>query len=125
MDITPLISKDLNIIQSYKSGQFEVSSKQFTTPIIVLPKHILEWDVSDVYNITEADFDQILDNRQDIDILLFGGGNKQQFPEPELRNILQQNRIAIEAMDTGAACRTYNLLLAEGRKIAAALIPFT
>ncbi|MEM9360380.1 MAG: MTH938/NDUFAF3 family protein, partial [Pseudomonadota bacterium] len=56
------------------------------------------------------------------EFLLLGTGRKQHFPTPELRAAFAEAGIGLEAMNTGAACRTYNVLLAEGRPVAAALI---
>ena len=57
-----------------------------------------------------------------VQVLLLGCGPKLQMPPPDLRSALREKGIGIEPMDTGAACRTYNVLLAEGRAVAAALI---
>ena len=58
----------------------------------------------------------------DPEVVLLGTGRVQRFPHPRLTTALSSRRIGIEAMDTGAACRTYNILMSEGRKVLAALI---
>jgi uncharacterized protein len=58
----------------------------------------------------------------DLEILLIGTGSKQRFPHPRLTRALAEKRVGIEAMDLQAACRTYNILMTEGRRIAAALL---
>ncbi|MDH4182570.1 MAG: MTH938/NDUFAF3 family protein, partial [Betaproteobacteria bacterium] len=57
------------------------------------------------------------------EVVLLGTGSRQHFPHPRLSRSLADARIGLEAMNTAAACRTYNILMAEGRKVAAALIP--
>jgi uncharacterized protein len=63
-----------------------------------------------------------LDAKDAISLFILGTGTSPRLPAPEVRDAFAQAGIALEAMDTGAACRTYNVLLAEGRPIAAALI---
>ena len=72
---------------------------------------------------TAADFEQILALRPEV--VLLGTGARQRFAHPRLYASLSAARIGLEMMDTGAACRTYNILMAEGRKVLAALIPPT
>ncbi len=60
--------------------------------------------------------------QRDLDILLFGTGNRLRFPHPSLTRALVEARIGLEVMDVGALCRTYNILIAEGRNVAAAVL---
>ncbi len=60
--------------------------------------------------------------QRDLDILLFGTGNRLRFPHPSLTRALVEARIGLEVMDIGALCRTYNILVAEGRSVAAAVL---
>ncbi|NDP48029.1 MAG: Xcc1710-like domain-containing protein [Sulfuriferula multivorans] len=60
--------------------------------------------------------------QRDLDILLFGTGNRLRFPHPSLTRALVEARIGLEVMDVGALCRTYNILVAEGRSVAAAVL---
>ena len=68
----------------------------------------------------EADFEVFLD--MSLEILLLGTGSKQRFPHPRLTQALARRRIGVEVMDLQAACRTYNILMAEERRVAAALL---
>jgi uncharacterized protein len=58
----------------------------------------------------------------DIELVILGTGKRQHFPKPQLLRLLYEERIGVESMDTAAACRTFNILAGEGRKVAAALI---
>lgn len=70
--------------------------------------------------LTPAHFDWLA--ARPVDILLFGTGRRLRFPSPRLTRVLATARIGLEVMDTGAVCRTYNVLIAEGRHVAAALL---
>lgn len=125
MDITPLIRSGQKIIQSYASGRFKISGEMFETALIVTPDEIFEWNVSvaKAEDLSFADFKPLMDIAADLDVVLLGGGQSMPFIKPILKQQLKDNGIYIDAMDTGAACRTYNVLMAEGRRVAAALLP--
>jgi uncharacterized protein len=128
MDVTPLISSDRKVIQSYKGGIFKISNEKYDTAIFVLPDRVIPWQLpvteEDVIrNLHVDDFRALKEFAGEIDVLLLGTGPKQILLHPTLRVALKKEYgFSIEAMDTGAACRTYNVLMAEGRQIAAALI---
>ena len=88
--------------------------------LIVMPDRILRWDVAGFAELKETDFQVFLE--LDLEILLVGTGPKQRFPHPRLTQALLRKRIGVEAMDLQAACRTYNILMAEERRVAAALL---
>ena len=79
-----------------------------------------DWPATDFASLTEAHFDYFLALKPEV--VLFGTGAKQQFARPELYRKLIKARIGIEFMDTPAACRTYNILTAEDRKVVAAVL---
>jgi uncharacterized protein len=123
MDITPLIPQGQQIIQSYSNGRFRVSSQVYDGPVIVFTGHTQPWTVPrDIADITEADFSSLLADSGNIDVVLMGCGKTMAIPFA-LRRALKEKGITIEFMDTGAACRTYNVLMAEGRHVVAALLP--
>jgi len=97
-----------------------VNSQRFEVNLIVLPEKILPWEVAGFEALNESDFQVFLG--MDLEILLLGTGAKQRFPHPRLGRALAERRIGIEAMDLQAACRTYNILMAEERRVAAALL---
>jgi len=110
----------LNTFTAYGEGYVMVNSQRFETNLIVLPEKLLPWDVADFAALKESDFEVFLD--LELEILLLGTGSKQRFPHPRLGRALAEKRVGIEAMDLQAACRTYNILMAEERRVAAALL---
>lgn len=122
MDVTPLIPADRQVIDSYGAGGFHVSGAAFTGAIIVFPDGTQSWPVTTLAGVTIDSLRPIIAHGH-IEILLLGCGRRMQPVPPALRQALRQAGIVVDAMDTGAACRTYNVLLAEDRRVAAALLP--
>lgn len=126
MDITPLVPEGRQIIQSYASGHFRVSGAVYAGPVVVFPDRTMAWGVTPALEaLTAADFLTLLNDglNGDLDVLLVGCGAVMRSMPFALRQSLSQCGVAIDFMDTGAACRTYNVLMAEGRRVAAALLP--
>lgn len=123
MDITPLVHESAQVIQRYGNRQFTVSGKVYNNNIIVMPSQVITWPHQPTVESMDMEmFNLILKSKEKIEIILLGCG-KAIFPLPRLlRQQLKDRHIGIDAMDTGAACRTYNILLSEGRKVAAALV---
>ena len=80
------------------------------------------WGVSDMAELTTETLAEVLQTEPPVDVLLLGCGAKAAMVPKALRAAVRAEGVVIEAMDTGAACRTFNLLMAEGRRAAAALI---
>jgi uncharacterized protein len=121
MDITPLVDAKSQVIRSYAPGQFTISGMVHKGAVMVFPDHVVKWNFSGgADQLTGADFEAL--KGAELDVLLIGCGAEGAFL-PELRRALKETGINAETMDTGAACRTYNVLMAEGRRVAAALIP--
>jgi uncharacterized protein len=110
----------LNTFTAYGEGYVMVNSQRHESGLIVLPEQILPWNVAGFSALQEADFEVFLDMK--LEILLLGTGPKQRFPHPRLTQALAAKRVGVEAMDLRAACRTYNILMAEERRVAAALL---
>lgn len=89
---------------------------------MVLPEGVVNWAVGDVAAATMDSLAPVLAVVPRPEILLIGCGSRAAFISPPLRQALRDAGITIDAMDTGAACRTYNVLLAEERRVVAALI---
>ena len=128
MDITPLIPEDRQVIDSYGPGRFQIAGVVYTGPVLVFPNAVLTWDVADSADIFSAldpaTLGAIAGANPVIEVLLFGTGAKTEFVRPSLKASVKQSiGLMPDAMETGAACRTYNILLAEGRRVAAALLP--
>lgn len=124
MDITPLIPAGRQIIESYGGGRFRVSGVSFASSILVFPDRALPWAPHLPAEITLDSLDEVAraGTAGSVDVLLIGCGTRMTMIPGALRRALRDSGIVIEPMDTGAACRTYNVLVAEGRKVAAALI---
>lgn len=115
-DITPVIPAGRKLITAYGDGGFRISGESFAGSVLVFPDKVLPWDAA-----LSAD-SLALAAEAKVEILLIGCGRSMAFIEPGLRASLRQAGVVIDAMDTGAAARTYNVLMAEGRKVAAALV---
>lgn len=123
MDITPLLPKGSQLIEAYGDGGFRVSSQRYNGSVLILPQQTLLWPVRDWTEIREEDFAPVLHSEPNPEMLVIGcGADFQMIPGFLKRLLFRQRGIAVEAMDTGAACRTYNVLMAEGRRVAAALV---
>jgi uncharacterized protein len=110
----------LNTFTAYGEGYVMVNSQRHESSLIVLPEQILPWNAAGFSALQESDFEVFLDMK--LEILLLGTGPKQRFPHPRLTRSLAARRVGVEAMDLQAACRTYNILMAEERRVAAALL---
>ena len=104
----------------YGDGYVLVNGQRHDGSIIVMPEQLLRWDVAGFDALQEKDFEVFLG--LDLEILLLGTGAKQRFPHPRLTQALLLKRIGVESMDVQAACRTYNILMSEERRVAAALL---
>ncbi|MEW8027502.1 MAG: Mth938-like domain-containing protein [Candidatus Thiodiazotropha sp.] len=107
-------------IQRYDRGEVTVSGVIYRENCIVLPDRIISaWRPSSFLDLRPEDFSFLAELNPEIIVL--GTGDVQHFPHPGLTEPLIQNRIGFEIMNTAAACRTYNILMSEGRRVAAAL----
>ena len=109
-------------IDAYGNGGFRFADMSHKGSLLCLPTGIYAWDVTSAADIDIASFAKVLDDKTDILFLLLGTGRTQIFPSRAIRNAFDVAGLGLEPMDTGAACRTYNVLLAERRPVAAALI---
>ena len=109
------------MIESYGPGGFRVSGLAYPQSILVFPDRTIIWEVADFAAVSAETLAPVL-SRGGVEILLLGCGSRL-LPVPlQLRHALRSAGIGVDAMDTGAACRTYNVLMAEERQVAAALI---
>jgi uncharacterized protein len=110
-----------HLITGHGTGWVEVNSLRHQRSLIVLPNLIVsDWDVADFDSLAAAHFERIAHLAPEV--VLLGAGATHRFVHPRLSRKLTESGIGLECMDTAAACRTYNILLAEGRHVAAALI---
>jgi len=122
MDLTPLIPANRQLIQAYGEGRFRISNVVHQGSVIVLPERALAWPVDALAAVTLDSLSSVLAAEPKVELLLLGCGSRPAPLKSELRVSLRARGIVLELMDTGAACRTYNILLAEERRVAAALI---
>ena len=112
---------DGNTIRSFRPGEIIVQDQRIATNVIVSRDQIItDWQPPAISKLSVADFQQILDLQPEI--ILFGTGSTQHFPNISILTEILQSGVAIEIMETGAACRTFNVLTSEYRKVVAALL---
>jgi uncharacterized protein len=122
MDLTPVPTAGRQIIERYAASGFRVSGVIYHGPILVFPDLTVAWDAASARDITWETLAPVIEHGG-VEILLLGLGRSTSAVPAVLRTKLRTAGVALEAMDTGAACRTYNVLVAEDRRVAAALIP--
>lgn len=110
----------LNVITGYGEGYVAVNGQRRESSVVVLPDRIVAWEVES-FDALDADAFAFL-KALEVEIVLLGTGSKQRFPHPSLTAPLAQAGVGVEVMDVQAACRTYNILAAEERRVAAALL---
>lgn len=125
MDVTPLVPTGRQIIQGYGDGGFRISGTRHEGSVLLFPTRTLAWGVTSHGDVA-GDLDAILaaidGADMPVELLLIGTGKTMELLPAAFRRTLRERGVAVDAMDTGAACRTYNVLLTEERRIAAALI---
>lgn len=121
-DVTPIIPAGRQVIETYGNGRFTVSGEVWEGSIIVLPEETFRWPVGSAEDLSHESFRALVSRDVAVDILLLGCGPRMALIPSALRKALRAEGMVPEPMDTGAACRTYNILLAEERRVAAALI---
>lgn len=110
-----------NLFTAYGEGYVMVNRTRYQTSLIVLPDQAVEnWSPTSLESLTESHFEALLGHAPEI--ILLGTGATLRFPTREIRQVLARANVGVEVMDTFAACRTYNILAGEGRRVAAALI---
>ncbi|MFA5083005.1 MAG: Mth938-like domain-containing protein [Hydrogenophilaceae bacterium] len=110
----------INVITAYGDGFVEVNRERRTRSLILLPDNLADWPVPDFDALSREHLAMLVEFRPAL--ILLGSGRRHRFPHPDLYRDLIAAGIGLEHMDTGAACRTYNILATEGRQVAAALI---
>jgi uncharacterized protein len=111
-----------NLIEAYDAGSIRINGRDYAGGVAVTaeqvvsnwgPEHIDELDARHVAELMATE----------PQVVVIGTGSRQQFPEPDIYLGLLERGVGVEIMDTGAACRTYNILVSEGRRVAAGLLP--
>jgi uncharacterized protein len=109
-------------IDAYGEGGFRFADMSHRGSILCLPSGIYGWEPADPGALGPEDFERVLAEAAEIEVLLVGTGKEIRPLAHALRAVLKEARISVDPMSTGAAARTYNVLLAEDRSVAAALV---
>ncbi|MCZ7865569.1 Mth938-like domain-containing protein [Agrobacterium salinitolerans] len=109
-------------IDAYGNGGFRFADMSHRGSLLLLPSGIYGWEPIDAKELTVGHFEKLLAEAQDIEVLLIGTGDGMRVLPKELRAAFKEAGISVDPMSTGAAVRTYNIMLSESRAVAAALI---
>jgi len=110
----------VNVFTGYGEGYVVVNQERHASSLIVTPERVLPWRATSFAALGEEDFAPLVELGPEI--VLLGTGRRLRFPHPALTRPLLEARVGLEVMDLQAACRTYNILVAEERRVAAALL---
>ncbi len=117
MDITPELHESAPLISRYGGGAFVVAGHRHEGNILIHTQGAQPCD-----SISLEALKPILEAEEPPELILFGTGTQMQMLEKDIKTALQQRNVGHDVMDTGAACRTFNILLQEERRVAALLI---
>jgi len=120
MKLHQQLSKSTYQIQRVNSHSVTINEKVYTHSLIIMPEYLSDWEVEKFADLDVTHFQQLCALHPKV--VLLGTGPKISFPAPKLLAPLTDEGIGVEVMDTNAACRTYTILMAEGRQVAAALL---
>ena len=122
MKLTVDAPRSANMIRAYTPAGFRIGQRDCAGSVIVSADALIEnWRPRDIAELEIPDLEAAL--ALEPEVLLIGSGARQVFPRRELLAALHASKVGFEIMNTGAACRTYNVMLAEGRAVVAALLP--
>ena len=121
MKLHATTTQQYQTVTGYEENSVEINAVQYSHSLLVLPEQApVVWDVDAFSSLTAEHFSKI--EAMEPDVVILGTGKRQHFIHPQLIANLTARRIGVECMDNQAACRTYNILMTEGRKVALALI---
>lgn len=114
---------EVQLIRSYGPGRFLIGEREWHGPVLVTPRATTAWQASRAEDVSPENLAILKEADPPAELLVLGCGPRAVFLQPAVRMALKAAGLAVEVVDTGSACRTYNVLVAEGRRVAAALIP--
>ena len=122
MELNRADTSDSNLIRQYTAGEFLVNDVLYTQSIIVTADNVLtDWSRKKVSDLEISDFEKLAEF--DAEIVILGTGQELVFPNIKLLKPLVDQRCGYEIMNSRAACNTFNVLVGDGRKVIAALLP--
>jgi uncharacterized protein len=120
MKLTDAKSPGVNFVRSYRPGELRIGEQSYTRSCLITADRIItDWPPQALEDLQTEHLDLILTLEPEVVVL--GSGPQQRFPHASLLAHLLSRRVGCEVMDTGAACRTFNVLLSESRRVVAAL----
>ena len=122
MDVTPAIPENRQLIEGYGDGRFRITGEVYDGSVIVFPERAVTWPVTGIAEVTLDSLSAVTQGPDEVELLLLGCGARTQLITKAFRQPLRDAGVVLEPMDTGAAARTFNVLMAEERRVAAALI---
>jgi uncharacterized protein len=121
MKLTLDANPRVTLVRSYSRGELRVGEQVFHRSCILTPENVVpDWRPTRVEDLEERDLEALFAAKPEL--VLLGTGARQQFPSVQIRGAFVRARVALETMDLGAACRTFNVLVQEERRVCAALI---
>ena len=111
------------LVKSYSEGQFRIGEELYRGTVLLFRNSVFELSVEHVEDLNESLLADVLHACPKVDVFLVGWGKYQGQLNLKLSKALQEAAIGVDVMNCGAACRTYNVLVLEGRQVAAALFP--
>ena len=121
-DITPDNPAGRQFIEAYGGEGFRIGGRKWAGSVLVSPEQTVAWPVTTIDDLSFETLRPLVVAQPAIGVLLLGCGQRMQVVDSDLRAELREHGIVAEGMDTGAACRTFNVLMGEDRRVAAALI---
>ncbi|MGO9446247.1 MAG: Mth938-like domain-containing protein [Thiobacillaceae bacterium] len=107
---------------AYGDGYVDINGRRHTSSLVITPQslYVEDWAGLSFANLAEEHFSRLAQHKPEM--VLLGTGTRQRFPDPRLSRALVAAHISLDVMDTGAVCRTYNILMAEGRQVLALIL---
>jgi uncharacterized protein len=121
MKLTLDANTAVTLVRSYSNGELRVGEQVFRRSCILTPETVVpDWRPTRVEDLEERDLEALFAAKPEL--VLLGTGERQQFPPVQIRGAFVRAGVGLEAMDLGAACRTFNVLVQEERRVCAALL---
>jgi uncharacterized protein len=121
MKLTLDANTRVTLIRSYTNGELRVGEQVFHRSCILTPDRVIaDWRPTKVEDLQEEDLQVLFEQKPEV--VLLGTGNRLEFPPVKIRGAFARAGVALETMDLGAACRTFNVLVQEERRVCAALL---